>query len=339
MHPRIHRFARAGRVLGALILASCGDGAAEPRQETPAPNVYVPGTSYFGAGDHVEYIAGDLPVIFAAPHGGTLTPATMPPRVAGAACGAEVTTVRDANTEELVREIRASFVRSAGGNPHVVISRLHRSRLDPNRAIGEAACGNAQAEEAWRDYHGFLEVAKAAIVARHGRGWFTDVHGHGHDVQRLELGYELAASTLRRPDAELDASAAIERASSLRTFSEASPLPFTALLRGETALGTLLEGAGFPSVPSRRDPAPAAGESYFSGGYSTDRHGCSNGGTICGVQLEANMVGVRADAASRSRFAAALVPAYRTYLAQFDIVVPTLPSGRRDDARRPRPPQ
>ena len=67
---------------------------------------YTPGTSYFGTSDYVEYIAGDLPVIFSAPHGGALEPAGIPARTT-ATCGPDVTTVTDANTEDLVRQIRA----------------------------------------------------------------------------------------------------------------------------------------------------------------------------------------------------------------------------------------
>ena len=123
---------RLALVAVALLPVACGGG--NPA-ETPPPAEYVPGRSYFGDGGHVEYIAGDLPLVFAAPHGGTDTPAAIPTRVAGPACGPEVTTVRDANTDELVREIRLAFLERTGGQPHVVINRLHRSRLDANRPI------------------------------------------------------------------------------------------------------------------------------------------------------------------------------------------------------------
>ena len=336
MIPPTRPAARIAIGAAALSLAGCADPLAV-RPPSPAPAVapvadvapldlYTPGSTYFGAGQYVEYIAGDLPVIFSAPHGGALEPTAIPARTVGP-CGPEVTTVTDANTEDLVRQIRTAFFSRTGHYPHIVINRLDRNRLDANRAILEGACGNPAAEQAWREYHAFLDAAKARVLADHGRGWYTDVHGHGHAIARLELGYELSATTLRRPDAELDAGPAFETASSIRTFSQQSGLSFSDALRGPTALGTLLASAGYPSVPSQQDPAPDVGEAYFNGGYSTDRHACSNGGQICGVQIEANNTGVRNTATNRSNFATTIAAVYAQYLPQFGITILSRPIG------------
>lgn len=307
------------RLAGSLLLIGCwggeaplptgGGGPTAPTQ----PTVYVPGTSYFGDNEYIEYIAGNMPLIFTAPHGGALMPSSIPTRTASA-CGGAATTVSDANTEDLARVIRTEFFNRFGKHPHIVINRLHRNRLDANRELGEAACGNAQATEAWRDYHEFIETARTKVATDHERGWYTDLHGHGHAIARLELGYDLSATTLRLTDAELDAAAAYENASTIRVFSQSSPLSFSALLRGATSLGTRLTDAGFPSVPSAQDPAPDVGEEYFSGGYNTERHSCKTTGTICGVQIEANFTGVRDTPASRAAFAAAIATAYVGFL-------------------------
>lgn len=321
---------RFGRVLGLAFVTVCSAAPADlglPRVPQPGdaipPGPFIPGTSYFGANEFIEYIAGNLPVIFSAPHGGTLAAPEIPTRASGTACGAAVTTVRDANTAELVRQIQSAFFAHTGRYPHIIINHLSRSRLDANRELREAACGNAMAERAWRDYHDFIAVAKTSVEEEHGRGFYTDLHGHGHAIARLELGYELGAEMLRNPDAVLDAS--FEDNSSIRTFSENSPLAFSTVLRGPTSLGTLLGEAGYPSVPSQQDPSPDADEDYFSGGYNTDRHACSRGGSICGVQLEANNAGVRGTAEDRARFAAAVAAVYPVYLAQFGITIPVLP--------------
>jgi hypothetical protein len=311
--------AALGGGMGACARPSAPAGPITPPPGT-TPQVFVPGTSYFGDNDYVEYIAGNLPVIFSAPHGGTLTPSGMPARVAGAACGPEVTTVRDMNTEELARELRAAFFARTGKYPHIIINRLHRSRLDANRPIAEAACGNGAAEEAWRDFQAFVSVARAAVIAEHTRGWFTDLHGHGHAIPRLELGYNLSGATLRSADGDLDA-ANVETQSSIATFSQASALSFSALLRGPTALGTLFADAGYPAVPSAQDPAPDDGEAYFSGGYNTEQHSCLTGGQVCGVQIEANNAGVRDSGASIAAFAAAIVTVYAQFVAQFGITI------------------
>jgi hypothetical protein len=300
---------RVAAVATAGLLAGCGSSP------TALTSSFTPGTSYFGTNQYIEYIAGDLPIIVTAPHGGMLTPADIPDRVA-AQCGGEATTVRDTNTEELAREISAAFLRATGKHPHVVINRLHRRKLDANREIVEAACGSASAQAAWREFHAYVDSARTHALAEFGRGWYTDLHGHGHDVARLELGYQLTAAELRLTDALLDASTAYETRSSIRTVSQLSTLSFSALLRGPTSLGALFQAEGYRSVPGSQDSAPLATEEYFTGGYNVGRWGCSDGGMLCGVQIESNFEGVRDTAASRAAFAAALVRVYASYLKQ-----------------------
>jgi hypothetical protein len=291
----------------AVLLAACGGGPEPPPIIPPGP--YVPGQSYFSRDSAIEYIAGDAPVIFSAPHGGALTP----PEIATRTCG---TTTTDLHTEELVRQLRVAFLDHTGRHPHVVINRLSRSKLDANRDVQEATCGDANATVAWVAWHGFLDVAKQAVTANGGKGWYVDVHGHGHAIQRLELGYDVPSATLGLSDAALDASPAVEAASSVRTLSrDDTSRSFSALLRGPTSLGALYAAEGFPAVPSVADPSPG-GAPYFDGGFNVARYGCRDGGTLCGVQIEANLTGVRDSAASRARFAAATVRILERYLAE-----------------------
>lgn len=315
-----------------LVLGGCA-GEPDPileralgqAQQAIAPGPFTPGVSYFGTGEYIEYIPGNLPLIFTAPHGGALTPSSIPDRTEDS-CGADVSVLADANTQELARAVQAAFLSRTGKYPHVVINRLHRRKLDANRALGDAACGDPQAGIAWGEYHDFIEKAKEQVMVEYGRGWYTDLHGHGHSIQRLELGYDLSGGTLRRPDAELDAEPTYEEASSIRTFSRESPLSFSALLRGPTGLGTLLDHDVYPSVPSLQDPAPESEDLYFSGGYNTERHGCKDGGLICGVQIEAFRVGVRDNATNRAKFAGTVVEVYDEFLStNFGIDVPLSP--------------
>ncbi len=275
-----------------------------------APVAFVAGQAYFGRNGYIEYIAGNTPIILSAPHGGALTPASIPDRTANA-CGGAATTVTDANTAELVRVMQQRFFARFGSYPHIVISNLSRRKLDPNRRLVEAACGNADAATALTEWHEFIDVAKQAVLQASGKGWYMDIHGHGHAIQRLELGYLLADTDLDRTDAALDAAATFEKASSISTLSQFSSPPFSALLRGPSSLGSLYANNGFPSVPSASDPR-INGTDYFNGGENTRRHSCSSaatalGGTtdgeICGVQIEANFTGVRDNAVNRSRFA------------------------------------
>jgi hypothetical protein len=294
-----------------LLVAACGGGGSDPGSAGDAG--YTPGVSYFGRSQYIEYVAGNLPLIFAAPHGGHLTPGEIPDRTP-ALCGGTATTGNDTNTQELTRAIQAAF--GPGKYPHVVFNRLHRLKLDANRDLTEGACGDAEAEFAWHEFHDFIALAKTRVLSDSGKGWFTDVHGHSHAVARLELGFLLASSDLLLPDATLDASSAYEDKSSIRTFSAQSPLSFAALLRGATGLGTLLGNAGYPGTPSQQDPAPAAGEEYFNGGYNTVEHGCRAGGNICGVQIEHHFAGVRDSETNRNKYAVALAGVYTTFLSQ-----------------------
>ncbi|NIN73064.1 MAG: hypothetical protein GTO46_14280 [Gemmatimonadetes bacterium] len=277
---------------------------------------YVPGQSYYGRRQYIEYIAGDLPIVLSAPHGGYELPEEIADRTWGVV-------LQDRRTQELARTIGAAIYERTGGYPHIIICRLHRSKLDANREIDEAAQGNVYGEWAWSEYHDFIETAKAAVVERYGRGLYLDLHGHGHEFQRLELGYLLSASDLELSDAELGQPAYVNK-SSIRTLAQEADSGFVALVRGSLSLGGLLGARGYPSVPSPAYPDPG-GYPYYTGGYNTARHGSREGGPISGVQVEANWEGVRDSLGNREAFAAALAEALEVYLSEhfgIDIALP-----------------
>jgi hypothetical protein len=311
----------------AVVMAACSTPSTvlPPPDDSiggTQPDTYVPGQSYYGENRYIEYIAGDLPIILSASHGGDLEPAGIPNRTADR-CGGTATTVTDWNTRELTLAMRAALVGRFGGHPHVVINHLRRTKLDANRALGEAACGNLAAGRAWSEYHAFLEHARAAVVADHGRGWYMDIHGHGHDKQRLELGYLLSRSELNLNDEALDADDGYRRKSSIQTLAASAGIPFSELLRGDRSLGSLYADHGYPSIPSTTDPVPYD-DPFFTGGYNTFRYACSDraasyggvaSGPICGVQVEANRIGVRENAEQWARFAEATAAILEQYLA------------------------
>ena len=286
------------------------------------PGPYTPGQSYFGRNNYIEYVAGNAPVIYSAPHGGALTPSEIPDRTAGN-CGGSATTTTDLNTVELVRAMQARHFARFGTYPHIIINHLARRKLDANRTAEEAACGDAEALIALDEWHDFIDVAKASVLQASGRGWYMDMHGHGHSIQRLELGYLLTGAQLDLSNASLDANAAFEDTASMRTISESVTPSFSALLRGASSLGTLYANNGFRSVPSTAEPGPN-GDSYFSGGDNTRRHACgaeadayggTTAGNICGVQIEANYTGVRDNATNRDRFGDATAVVLEQYLS------------------------
>ena len=287
---------------GQTLSATAGTLNATFAATATAP---VAGRSYFGRNGYVEYIPGDIPLIISAPHGGILTPSELPDRTGS------ITTVRDGNTEELARTFGNVFQTRTGERPHLIIMRLRRTKIDANREVVEAAQGHPLTERAWVEWHSFIETAKQTVTAEHGTGFYIDLHGHGHEIPRLELGYLLNRTTLALTDAALD-NPTYENQSSIRTLSQASPATFPELLRGPGSLGALFEAEGFPAVPSPTNPNPGTA-AYFDGGYNTSRHGSRNGGAISGVQVEAHFTGVRDTQASREAFAIALVRVWEQF--------------------------
>lgn len=300
----------AAQAAAAVLVAGawgCGGSSDRPTGTTaPPPTGYLAGTSYFGRNDYVEYIAGELPVVILAPHGGTIRAADMPNR-------ASPDTLRDTNTEELARAIDTAFVAVTGRHPHIVLCRVHRIKVDCNRTEHVGAGSDVEARQAWTEFHAFVGVARQAVLTATGRGLVVDLHGHGHAVPRLELGYLLEGDWLDLPDATLDAPAWRDSAS-VREVLWRTGQPLSAVLRGPGALGTRLAARGYPSVPSAQDPSPG-GTPYFSGGYNILTYGSRAGGTLSAVQIEAHFAGVRDTPAARAAFARVLAEELRAYLA------------------------
>ena len=276
--PRFHIL-----LLAALGLLSACDSTTSPLE---------PGSTQYGTSGFIEYVAGDLPIILSAPHGGDLSPEALPDRTQGVV-------INDAMTQELTRAVYRALVAQTGRHPHVIINRLHRRKMDANRYLEEAAEGNAGAETAWTEFHAFTDQAKTQVRDDWGAGLYLDLHGHGHPMLRLELGYLLTRGDLNDSDARLDGAA--DR-SSLRALASDSPLPFSALIRGPSSLGARLVASGVPAVPSDTDPQPHD-DPYFTGGYNTHRHGSVETGTISAVQIEHHRIGLRDTAANREAYA------------------------------------
>ena len=281
---------------------------------------YESGETYFGENDYTEYRAGNLPLIIVAPHGGLLKPNDIPDRD----CSACVTS-NDLNTQELVRQIDSAVYDLFGCYPHIIINHLHRSKMDANRALIEAAQGNADAVQAWNDFHQFIEAANTTVENEYGKGLYLDMHGHGHDIDRLELGYRVSGSDLRMPDSQLNNPDIIESSSIVHLVdNNLQNINFTELIRGPNSLGELLEQKNFDAVPSNTTPTPFSGEAYFSGGYNTDRYGSSDGGTVDAIQIECHRPGLRDSYENRKTFALALSSSLETYLKLFYFDLPSM---------------
>ena len=273
---------------------------------------YVVGDSYFGVNNYIEYRAGSLPIIVSVPHGGYLTP----PEISDRDC-ANCTTVNDAYTLELGEALYNAILAISGCRPHLIINHLDRIKLDANRNISEGADGDPLAEEAWEDFHQYIEDAKACVEEEYGAGFYLDLHGHGHSIQRIEYGYLLYEDELAFSDATLNSPTYINY-SSLRNLANTNimGLSHVELLRGPFSLGSRLAENNYPGVPSGSDPYPLSGQAYFSGGYNTVRHSSYQGGSIDGVQVECNQ-SIRFDPEAREEFAMELAEQLLAFVNDF----------------------
>ncbi|MDE2981333.1 MAG: Ig-like domain-containing protein [Gemmatimonadota bacterium] len=281
-------FASAIAAGTATVTATIGgvNGTAQLEVFVPARiSQYTVGQSYYGRRDYVEYIPGTLPVILSSSHGGAMTPNEIPNRTYGVVRN-------DRNSLELTMAMRQALIDLTGQAPHVIHSHLHRSKLDANREIVEAAQDNPYAEQAWEEFHEWIKVARAAVAGEFGKGMYFDIHGHGHDIDRLELGYLLTSEELNRPDVSLN-SLAVVAETSIRDLGRTSPIPFSHLLRGPKSLGGLFAEEEIPSVPSPTAPGPGEAP-YFRGGYNTREYGSFyDAEVVSGIQIEHHYRGVR----------------------------------------------
>lgn len=254
----------------------------------------------------IEYQPGTLPLILAAPHGGTLRPADVPNRSFGRVA-------QDSNTAEITLALAAQLEAKTGQRPHVILCRLHRTKVDCNREIKEAAQGDPAAETAWHEFHDACIQACETVTKDHGCGLFLDIHGHRHEEPRVELGYLLTAAQLTTSNSLLDADPAALSSTSIKELITRSGRSLSALVRGPNSLGSLLEARSFLCVPSPSKAAPTPGADYFSGAYDVQAHGSRDAGSVSAIQVECPWKGVRDTEANRKVFVEALADSLVQY--------------------------
>merc|ERR1712106_570204 len=159
----------------------------------------------------VEYIPGNINLIFTVPHNGNEKSDHMPTRQHGCqdkkgvckfpgadSCAkskiCKVATLGDAHTQDMARTVFNTFVRNTGKTPHLIINNIHRSKMDPNRVIEDAAQGSDGATEAYNTYHDTIKKAKASLVGK--PGLIIDFHGQGHEKNSTEIGYLIKKADL-----------------------------------------------------------------------------------------------------------------------------------------------
>jgi len=246
----------------------------------------------------IEYIAGDAKsrLILTAPHGGDIRPEFMHTRTKDFVTKADdndygdtesFSGTSDSKTLELTEELANEIKKTTGLRPHIILNHLHRSKLDANRAMSMAAQGDGNAESAWKAFHQYIDDAKRQ-VAKNGGGLLLDIHGNAHRPQRTEVGLLLKSKDFLAGDLEQFADE-----SSVKAIVKSGKATMAELVRGEYALGTLLNNVGVLATPSNSNPNPVdikifPDGKYFNGGYNTARHGSRFSGNISAIQLEFN---------------------------------------------------
>jgi hypothetical protein len=255
-------------------------------------------------------MVGNMPLVISVPHGGTINLDDIEDRSRQGSV-----TVTDSYTKELALEIASIMDKYYGYKPYLVVCNLIRKDIDQNREINEGTCGNGKMEKPWNVFHDFTDSALAMATRQFGACLYIDLHGHGHSVQRLELGYLLKENELKNVIGQTGKTDYLSKKSSFANLMATSKdsLSLSQLMIGENAFGTLMANEGFPSVPSKQDPYPLEGEKYFNGGYNTKRYTGGDYPNVFGWQIESNYKGVR-DPSGRSVFAIAFCKVIVKYI-------------------------
>lgn len=262
-----------------------------------AQSEFVSGKSYYGRNQYIEYIPGDLPIVISAPHGGWEKPAEIKDRLKG-------TDHHDKFTLESALEIRQFFFEMTGKRPYIILNRLHRVKLDPNRGFDIAVQGDSLAAIAYNEFHNFIDSAEQEVEKKWGKGFYIDLHAHNHATQLIELGYLLESGILAFSNEDMNDDLYIEK-SSLKNLMKTTEYKFSEIIRGGVSFGAMLEKYGYNVVPSPKIPDPKT-EDFFSGGYNTQTHGPSDSNNINSLQIELPWDGVRDSDENLSRISKAI---------------------------------
>jgi hypothetical protein len=250
-----------------------------------AAQPYVPGESYgFYVSNPsrssqqvlaIEYIAGDLPIVLVAPHGGTADPGWIPRRPPGS-----ISFGVDAGSRQYTLLVAEQLRLETGRHPHVVINHLRSSRLNPTTSYEgssrDYAEPTAPAVRAFCAFHELIDAAAQAVRGDWQEGIYLEMHTHAHPHQRTEIGMNVDVVAFDLDDAALDAAFAAElhARAGIRRLVLRRALAFSEFARGAASFGASLEARGYTAMPSPSRPGPA-GEPMWDGSWGTLVHGSS----------------------------------------------------------------
>ena len=235
----------------------------------------------------VDKHAGTLPIILSAPHGGKLELPGVP---------GLIPIGRRGKPEELAHAVSEAIERKFKKQPYLVVSRVHRKFLDPNRAP-ELAYEAPDAKLIFDDYHHTLNGYCQQVQKQFRRGLLIDLHGQG-----------VAADTVFRGTHNGKTVALLRE----RYGEEAQT--------GKSSLLGLLKGHHWKVFP---DPFDQPEHHEFTGGYIVRTYGGEKGPGMDAMQLEFGH-NYRSTSAERTKTAATLADALAEY-ARLYLDVPQAP--------------
>lgn len=276
------------------------------------------GQVYFDEHEWTEVIAGDIPLVITVPHGGTKKPEGMADRTCKDDRG-RIVRGTDSYTQEVSRFIREAFMGKYNKQPYIIINHIARRKVDQNRPLDYAACGDEKGMEAWHNFHSAADSTLAHAVQEFGYAFYIDLHGHGHSNQRLELGYALAKGDLQKTFKRQDMEKYAAKSSMANYIKKYPDADIWELLFGEHAFGTYINHGGIPATPSMQDPHPVDNEAFFGGGYNTRRYTSSDYPDVFGLQIEMHYRKARDSKANTRTFAKSLGRAYFSFIDKLDL--------------------
>jgi len=241
--------------------------------------------------EYVEYIPGNINLLISVPHDGRLKPDNLKDRRNGVKVNGVCNYSEDVDTKKgseicksgkfadldssrIAEKMADEFRKLSGKSPHLIIARLHRSKVDFNRDILEAAQKDKSAERIYKEYHNLLKSVRNQFK---GPALIIDLHGQTHQQNSSELGYLIKKYELNDRD--------YKRPSSVRALSQRKNISIKQLLHGPNSLGAMFEAEGYKALPSPRQPRPGS-DKYYRGGYITQQYGSDRGGVVDAIQIE-----------------------------------------------------
>lgn len=138
--------------------------------------------------------------------------------------------------------------------PHVIICHLLRTKIDANRNLHDSAT-HPETQQAWYDFHNFIEIAKGKATEISPHAYYFDIHGQSVSPKIM------VGNLVRKVDFESHTPETLQHRlahSSLRSLahlkSENINRNLLEMLTGSSSIGHMLQEEGFECTPVGNPP-------------------------------------------------------------------------------------